>query len=101
MRAPPRRCARAPPRGILPGMLFLLLACDGPDAPKDEPAAPDAGTVALSPAAPDTDDVITVVVTGSSGALSYAWTVDGAPAGTDAPTLDGSAFAKGQVVAVE
>lgn len=77
--------------------LLLLAACDGPAKPT---TLPDAGAVTLSPAEPRTDDVVTAAVSGARGDLVYRWTVDGVEAGTGA-TLDGAAFAKGQVVTVE
>jgi hypothetical protein len=63
--------------------------------------------VSLTPSAVRTDDVLSVVVVGSSDAdgdaigLSYIWTVDGSTVASTGTSLDGATwFDKGQVVAV-
>jgi len=88
-------------RGILCAMTLspLLLACDG-GADTPDPDQPFVGTVTLFPAAPSTDDIVTVILTGTAGGLDYAGFVAGiAPAETSA-SLRGEAFSKGQDVQV-
>jgi hypothetical protein len=67
---------------------------------------PSVAAVSILPLEPRTDDELSAAAVGWSDpdpadveGYVYAWTVDAAPAG-DGPTLDPSAFAKGQLVAV-
>ncbi len=90
-----------------------VIATDGTDAAPGvraaltvQNSAPTLAPVSLSPEAPLTDDTLTVSAAGSDAdgdtlSYSYAWTVNGRPAGDDAPTLSGAAhFSKGDVVQV-
>lgn len=69
-------------------------------------AAPAMTSVAIEPASATTNTLLTAVVAGSdvdgdSVSYSYAWTVDGLPAGSDSATLDGTVdFDRGQTVIV-
>jgi hypothetical protein len=68
-------------------------------------AAPSVTSGLLAPSPLRTDDTATVSVStsdpdGDAVALRYAWTVNGASVGADAPSLAGSAFVKGDLVAV-
>lgn len=63
---------------------------------------PEVTSLVLSPTTPYTDDTLSAAVSasdpeGDTITLAYAWTVNGAAVST-APTLAGSAFAKGDVV---
>ena len=67
-------------------------------------SAPAMVSAVIAPANPLTNDTLSVNVSSSDAdgdtvSYTYAWTVDGAPAGT-AATLDGAAFSKHQVVGV-
>jgi hypothetical protein len=64
--------------------------------------APIVSDVSISPPSPDTDDVVSALVTagdedGDSVSVTYAWTVNGVAAGTGA-TLDGATFSRGQTI---
>lgn len=66
--------------------------------------APVIASVAIAPDPATTDDTLSAVVSaadvdGDAIGYTYAWSVDGAPAGTSA-TLDGAAFARDQAVVV-
>ena len=70
-----------------------------------ENAAPAIGAAWITPEAPTTGDTLTASSDaadpdGDALELTYAWTVDGAPAGADDPTLDGSWFDRGASVEV-
>jgi hypothetical protein len=72
-------------------------------APSNTPPTVDALT--LTPAAPRTHETLTARATASDAdgdavTVRYAWTVDGAPTGSDAPTLADDAIVRGAVVSV-
>jgi hypothetical protein len=77
-------------------MLLFLLACD---VAERADGAPSVGGLALVPGAPVAGDRVVVTVTGSSGALTYAWFRDGTPTGGAGPVFEGE-LTKGSLLAV-
>lgn len=67
---------------------------------------PSVALVSISPSAPGTAVDVTAIpagwsdTDGDSEGYSYAWTVDGLPAGCSTPTLDSSHYVKGQDIQV-